>query len=74
MSDNSSVGENAPTATPFSLTPAMVHHGIIDYSVTSGRKMYSSATARLSDDLYDCNSDELYAFLKALKERAREYG
>ena len=35
--------------------------------------MYSSATARLPDDLYNCNSDDLYAFLKALKERACEY-
>ena len=74
MSDVSSVEDNAPAAVPFSLTPAMAHQGIIDYSVTSGRKMYSSATARLSEDLYDCNSDDLYAFLKALKERAREYG
>ena len=74
MLDVSSVEENAPAAVLFSLTPAMAHQGIIDYFLTLGRNMYSSTTARLSEDLYNCNSDDLYAFLKALKERAREYG
>ena len=57
----------------FALSPAMAHNGIIDYSTTQGRKMYSAATAKLSEDLYDCNAEDLYTFLKALKERAREY-
>ena len=39
---------------------------------TQGRKIYSAATAKLSEDLYDCNTEDLYTFLKALKERARE--
>ena len=58
----------------FALSPAMAYNGIIDYSTTQGRKMYSAATAKLSEDLYDCNAEDLYTFLKALKERAREYG
>ena len=68
-SDNESA-ENAR----FALTPAMALEGIIDYKTTRGRKMYASATAKLSEDLYDCNAEDLYAFLKALRERAREYG
>ncbi len=58
----------------FALTPAMALDGIIDYKTTRGRKMYAAATAKLSEDLYDCNAEDLYAFLKALSERAREYG
>lgn len=58
----------------FSLTPAMAVGGIIDYSTSAGRKLYSAATAKLSEDLYDCNAEDLYAFLKTLRERAREYG
>ena len=55
-------------------TPATAVGGIIDYSTTQGRKMYASATAKLSEDLYNCNAEDLYAFLKTLLERAREYG
>ena len=57
----------------FTLSPAMAHTGIIDYFTTQGRKMYSAATAKLLEDLYDCNAEDLYTFLKALRERAREY-
>ena len=58
----------------FDLPPAMAYNGIIDYSTTQGRKIYSAATAKLSEDLYDWNTEDLYTFLKALKEQAREYG
>ena len=65
----------APVQNPvFALTPATAVGGIIDYGTAQGRKMYAAATAKLSEDLYDCNAEDLYAFLKALKERAREYG
>ena len=65
----------APLQNPvFALTPATAVGGIIDYGTAQGRKMYAAATAKLSEDLYDCNAEDLYAFLKALKERAREYG
>ena len=55
----------------FALTPAMALDGIIDYKTTRGRKMYAAATTKLSEDLYDCNAEDLYAFLKAY---ARELG
>ena len=58
----------------FSLTPATAIGGIIDYSTNSGRKMYASATAKLEEDQFDCVAEDLYSFLKALKDRAREFG
>ena len=65
----------APGQNPvFALTPATAIGGIIDYGTTQGRKLYAAATAKLSEDLYNCNAGDLYAFLKALRERAREYG
>ena len=66
---------NEPQDLPnFSLTPATAHGGILDYTTASGRKLYASATAKLEEDLFDCVADDLYSFLKALKDRAREYG
>ena len=62
------------TNTPFSLTPATAVGGIIDYTTSAGRKLYSAATAKLEEDLFDCCADDLYSFLKALKDRAREFG
>ena len=61
-------------APAFALTPATAVGGIIDYTTAAGRKLYSSATAKLEEDLFDCTADDLYAFLKALKDRAREFG
>ena len=58
----------------FSLTPATAIGGIIDYSTNSGRKMYASATAKLEEDQFDCFAEDLYSFLKALKDRARKFG
>ena len=69
--DSLSDASNQPV---FSLTPARSVRGIIDYSKAAGRKMYERATAKLEEDLFDCSSEDLYSFLKALKERAREFG
>lgn len=58
----------------FSLIPATSIGGIIDYSTARGRKLYSAVTSKLEDELFNCNAEELCSFLKALKDRAREYG
>ena len=58
----------------FSLTPATAVNGVIDYATATGRKLYSSATAKLEEDQFDCTPEDLYSFLKALKDRAREFG
>lgn len=66
----------APPNNPvvFSLTPATAHGGILDYATAAGRKLYAHATAKLEEDQFDCVAEDLYSFLKALKDRAREYG
>lgn len=61
-------------ATPFALTPAAAVCGIIDYSTAAGRKLYAAATAKVEEDLFDCCADDLYSFLRAIKDRAREFG
>ena len=71
--DSNSAGDASASSAQFALTPAMAYEGIIDYKTTRGRKMYTSATAKLTEDLYDCNAKDLYVFLKALCKRARKY-
>ena len=63
-----------PDQPRFSLTPATAVGGIIDYSTSAGLKLYTAATAKLEEDLFDYSADDLYSFLKALKDRAREHG
>ena len=58
----------------FSLTSATSIGGVIDYNISSGRKLYATATAKLEDEPFDCVVEDLYLFLKALKDRAREFG
>ena len=79
MSDASAPAAPAPAQATaqvpaFSLTPATAYGGIIDYSTSAGRKLYASATAKVEEDLFDCTADDLYGFLRAVKDRAREFG
>jgi hypothetical protein len=47
-------------AAVFALTPAVAIQGVIDYSTSEGRKIYSTATAKLDEELYDCTPKELH--------------
>jgi hypothetical protein len=58
----------------FALTPAIAINGVVDYTTSEGRKLYSSATYKLEDELYDCEPDGLYQFLQSLSARAQEMG
>jgi hypothetical protein len=50
---------------PFAQTPAIAIQGIINYQMTSGRKMYMGAIAKfLDEELYDCKPEGLYQFLQ----------
>jgi len=71
MSDDNAASVLNP---PFSLTPATAVGGIIDYGTSAGRKLYSAATAKVEEDLFDCTADDWYGFLRAVKDRAREFG
>ena len=78
MSDLSTVsqdrGQVPERVVAFSLTPATSIGGIIDYGTSQGRKLYTTATAKLEEEPFDCVAEDLYSFLKALKDRAREFG
>jgi hypothetical protein len=58
----------------FSLTPATAAGVVNDYTRATGRKLYSRATSKLEENLFDCVAEDLYSFLKSLKDRAREFG
>jgi hypothetical protein len=61
-------------AAAFALTPAVAVLGVIEYNTTEGQKLYSLATHKLEEELYDCKPDGLYQFLQSLNNRAQEYG
>ena len=70
---NASKGSNQSEIVAFSLTPATAIGGIINFSTSTGQKMYTLATAKLEEDLFDCDAEDPYSFLKALKDRAGEF-
>jgi hypothetical protein len=53
-------------AAAFALTPAVAVLGVIEYNTTEGQKLYSLATHKLEEELYDCKPDGLYQFLQSL--------
>ena len=61
-------------AAVFSLTPALAFQGVIDYHTSEGRKIYSTATAKLDEELYDCTPKELHQFLQSVQLRAKNFG
>lgn len=61
-------------AAQFALTPAAAMVGVIDVGSQEGRKLYENGIKKLSEDLYDCQANDLHTFLATLDERATEYG
>ena len=55
----------------FALTPASANPGIIDYTTVAGQKMSDNGTKKLTNELFNCVPENLFSFLKALKDRAR---
>jgi len=58
----------------FHLSPAQAVTGVIDYSTPEGQKYYKRSIAKLNEDLFDCESNDLHIFLDTLKERTRKIG
>ena len=58
----------------FALTPGLAHHGTINYRSKLGRSIYLNATAKLEEELYDCDPEGFYQFIQSLKTHAAEYG
>ena len=58
---------------PYSLTPAQLIQGIIDYNTKTGKSHWKAATQKLEDKLYDANPDGFYQFNKSTVVRAQEF-
>ena len=56
----------------FTLNPAQAITSIIDFTKDSNVKLYRKATSKLSEDLFDCVSEDLLQFLNNLSDRATE--
>ena len=58
----------------FALSPTASIQGVIDYLTSKGRKIRGSATHKLSEDQFDCVSEDLTQFLDDLEDRASQFG
>jgi hypothetical protein len=61
-------------AVNFALSPALVVNGIIDYMSREGRHIFTYATTKLDEELYNCKPEGLYQFIQAIKGQAHKYG
>jgi hypothetical protein len=67
-------GTAATANVTFSLAPMTMDRSIIDFSLPENKKMFSKATAKLSDTKFDLAPANLKYFLDKLGERALDYG
>ena len=72
--DEESEESETTAPAPFALCPAQAFNDVLDYTQTAHRKLYEGGVAKLSSELYNCEPDGLYGFLKNLEDRAAEYG
>lgn len=61
-------------AANFSLTPGMATLDVIDYNTAAGTKVWNNATSKLSDELFDCDSEGLRDFLELIRARSEVMG
>ena len=71
---NQNSADQDPPAVLFALIPAAENPGIIDYTSVEGRKMKESSTKKLTEDPFDCVPEQLFIFLKALKNIGKMVG
>jgi hypothetical protein len=62
-----------PAPGAFALTPALAFQDVIDYSTSSGLKLYKAATTPM-DPPYNGTAANLSLFLEAIKKRATNFG
>ena len=75
MADPQDPQNPPPAPRPLAKTPAIALNSVIDMAATAeGRKLYASAISSLETELYDCQPEGLFQFLKSLSSRAQEYG
>ena len=58
----------------FARAPALAIEGILDYTRSEHIKIYRSGIKQVSENLFDCESEGLYQFLKDVQDRADEMG
>ena len=58
----------------FALAPALAIEGALDYTRTEHAKVFRAAIKQVSDELFNCDADGLYQFLKDVQDRADEMG
>jgi len=58
----------------FSLSPGTATANVIDYSTTAGQKVWTNAIDKLSDELFDCESEGLRDFLELIRARSEVMG
>jgi len=58
----------------FSLAPGVATNAVIDYTTTSGQKVWDKATAKLAEEQFDCDSEGLRDFLELVRARAEVQG
>lgn len=64
----------APAAVPFALMPAQINpDDIIDYSSSSGKKLWKSATEPL-EDRFDAEAKDVNLFIKQVAKQAKTAG
>ena len=63
----------AATETTFALSPALAHGDILDYTSTTGMKVFKSSVEAL-EDRFDCSADRLRGFLDDVAQRAKSCG
>ena len=69
-------GDQAPNVqVTFHLNPAGAMNGILDYSDREVKRHYRSATRSVlpSDELFDCEAENMLSFLEAINTHAKEY-
>ncbi len=74
--DASAAGSNETqdTVQGFALSPALATDDVIDYSSKSGATIWREATAKLSDEAFDCDANSMRDFLELLRTRAETMG
>ena len=64
----------APMAAAFALTPALAVNGILALDQEQGRKLWEKGCQKLDDEQFSCQQDEIIRLVKAVEQRATNYG
>ena len=72
--NNNNEGSNEEVQVPFSLRPGHRQGEIISMNTKQGYNHWKLATEKLDEELYDCEPEGFYQFMKVLGSRADKCG